>query len=711
MRTRLVPLTSLLRRGPGDVVVYAGWRLRRAIEPAAARLAREPADDPTAAVLPPAALAALPHRLAREFFAAGEDRAWIARRVPALARERTIAAAEATVASTFTFRGRAPVRFEGRIDWSLAPDGDVEWRWDLNRQAWLVDLLRAGWYTGDSRFTAEARRLVADWWAANPPRRGTFAWGNPFEVAFRANVWLWALGLLAASDALDEATAGVLLAGLAAHGGALDRDLELHVPNNHLLLEAKALAMLGVLVPELPGAEGWLRRGLRIVEREVERQVAPDGVHRERSVQYQRIVGGELAELLVALENAGRPLPPRLTGALARMAEFERWLLRPDGSFPRFGDASDEDPYYRLSASAAGPRFLAVAGLGQDPAALPAIAAPEDEATIWTLARPRLDALDALEARATPARALPSRAFAAGGFMVMRNDERALHLLFDAGPFGYRRLPVHGHADALSFELFAGEPAIVDPGGTGPMQPEPWRNHFRGTAAHNTVVVDGLDQSVLVGARHVGRTARTTLLRWASEPSFDHAEATHDGYRRTRDGVIHRRSIVAARAGWFVIRDHVAGDGEHTVESLLHFPPGSAVQAAGDAGALVTLPGGRGLGIAVAAAPAGDQAWDLDIAVGQRDPLRGWVNPTSGTIVPAPVLRFRARAATGPWDLVLVIAPGDAGPVAAEIGETPVEDANADGGPPSVALRVTVAGVATQLILGSQAALSGPADS
>ena len=71
-------------------------------------------------------------------------------------------------------------------------------------------------------------------------------------------------------------------------------------------------------------------------------------------------------------------------------------------------------------------------------------------------------------------------------------DER--WLVLDAGPLGDGG---HGHYDALHFEAYAyGRPLVVDPGRYTYSESGPnWRRWFKGTAAHNTVTVDGLDQT------------------------------------------------------------------------------------------------------------------------------------------------------------------------------------------------------------------------
>lgn len=77
----------------------------------------------------------------------------------------------------------------------------------------------------------------------------------------------------------------------------LAANLEHDVPNNHLLANFRALAWVGLLLDHWPEGRRWRRRWMQGLQREMRRQVLPDGVHAERSVSYHAIV---LQDLLLA---------------------------------------------------------------------------------------------------------------------------------------------------------------------------------------------------------------------------------------------------------------------------------------------------------------------------------------------------------------------------------------------------------------------------
>lgn len=568
-------------------------------------------------------------------------------------REASIHVADEICQDIFRFRRVGPVRFKDGIDWTYRPHGNTDWTWDLSRHTYFEALGRAYWYTGDERYAQKFRDLLLDWLANNPAGVNQPNWASVLEVAFRVNTWIWAFYYFRSSATFDDKTCVALLKGLLAHGRYLDANLELHVRNNHLLLEAKALAMLGLLFPEFKRAEKWRRRGLRILCQQVEKQVCPDGVHGERSTFYHRVIAGELLELLVLLDTNGISIPPEIAETLDLMVEFELWITKPDGLVPLFGDSALEDTCLRFSAIRAGPAFLGRSDLKS-------VAPPLDEASIWLLGPKRVKQY--LDLPATELR-LNSRAFPRGGYFVMRQGQstESAYLAFDCGPFGYKPAPSHGHADALSFELHAhGQTLLVDPGVYSTYLGQDWRNFFRSSRAHNTVVIDGQDQSVLMDSWRVYRPAQTVLHRWISNDRFDFVDGSHNGYERLSAPITHRRQVFFAKPEYWVVVDTMTGEGEHCFSLCFHLGPGLEPVLDSTTGTLCTTNGSMASLAIVPLAMAGMEA---RIVQGQTDPIQGWVSFFSGEKQEAPVLCYRYRGAV-PVQLCTLLYPAPPGQTA-----------------------------------------------
>jgi hypothetical protein len=160
-----------------------------------------------------------------------------------------------------------------------------------------------------------------------------------------------------------------------------------------------------------------------------------------------------------------------------------------------------------------------------------------------------------------------------GYFMLSKNQGigNEARLVADAGPLGYLSIAAHGHADALAIVLsIAGREILVDPGTYAYHTKPLWRQYFRGTGAHNTVRVDGLDQSVQGGNFMWLRHARARCLEFRPAEVGGSFVGEHDGYRRLHDPVIHQREIWM-KANVIEITDRLRCSVAHEVERCWHF--------------------------------------------------------------------------------------------------------------------------------------------
>jgi Heparinase II/III-like protein len=136
----------------------------------------------------------------------------------------------------------------------------------------------------------------------------------------------------------------------------------------------------------------------------------------------------------------------------------------------------------------------------------------------------------------------------------------------------------HKHNDLLSFELYAGDKAfIVDPGTYVYTRSAYWRNLFRSTGYHNTVVIDGQEQNRFDPGKIFEMTpdADVIIHEWVSTADADRLEVEHTGYSRLDPPVRHRRTFVfhKQKETWEII-DAIQGAGVHTADWYFHFDSG-----------------------------------------------------------------------------------------------------------------------------------------
>jgi hypothetical protein len=234
------------------------------------------------------------------------------------------------------------------------------------------------------------------------------------------------------------------------------------------------------------------------------------------------------------------------------------------------------------------------------------------------------------------------QSFAEGGFYVLGcelDTPAEIRAVVDAGPLGYQSIAAHGHADALSFTLsVGGREFLIDPGTYAYHTQERWRDYFRGTAAHNTVRIDGLEQSEPGGNFMWVKHARAGCGLWLSSAEKDTFEGWHDGYTRLADPVKHRRLLeLDKRARRLVIEDSLAMAAAHEVELLFHWAEDCRVQAALD-GFLIERDGVT-LELTL---PAGGSA---EVYRGSLAPLYGWISRGYDRRAPTSTIVWRAKLA------------------------------------------------------------------
>jgi hypothetical protein len=510
--------------------------------------------------------------------------------------------------------------------------GSVKRVWEPSRHNHLTVLAAAHAITGEDRYADMVERHLRDWLARNPFMSGIH-WTSGIEVGIRLISWVWTRRLLsgwAGAVQLFEDNPEFIrqcyqhqyyLSVFPSHGSSA---------NNHLLAEAAGLLVASCGFPMFDESARWERLARVLLEREVQAQTFPSGVNRELATDYHGFAM-ELA-LVAALEAdvRGRPVSEDYWAALRRMwdalASIVDVSLRP----PRQGDADDgrgillDAPEYD--------RWVSLLSVGRSlfgaPAWWPAV---PPTPSIASVILPGMVA-------ATPMVRQPRTdrrrdVFGDAGLVLLRTEagrNPEIWVRFDCGPHGFLSIASHAHADALSLEVrLGGVDVLADPG-TYAYHSEPaWRTYFRSARAHNTLTIDGADQSESGGpfmwTLHASSSFAATL---GPDGEVVSCSGTHDGYRRLPAPVTHRRSVHLDRDTMILrVEDDVEAEGSHAIGLTFHLGPavdlelnGACAHLEWDAGsAQVLLPEGL--------------TWDARRGV--EDPPAGWYSPAFGVKVPS----------------------------------------------------------------------------
>ena len=240
-----------------------------------------------------------------------------------------------------------------------------------------------------------------------------------------------------------------------------------------------------------------------------------------------------------------------------------------------------------------------------------------------------------------PARLAAS--FPDGGYFVQRSgwSRRRRFLIFDCGPLGDGG---HGHYDLLSVEAFALRPPAASsiPGAARYSEEPPnLRRWFRGTAAHNTVCVDGLDQTPYTPRRgRSGRSPRGASSAARSAPGLDvlAGEARSPVYE-----AVHRRRIAFVGDRYWIVEDRLRGERAHRYDLRFHLAP-AAQGATRVEGATVLAPG---LALVILGAGDGRARGRLGRAALRRAARRAGRERASPTAASARFVTLLAPRATG----------------------------------------------------------------
>jgi hypothetical protein len=563
---------------------------------------------------------------------------------------------------------RAPLKPWYKIHFlDFAEVGDHKVTWELNRHQHLVTLAKAWVFTGEGKYLEEISRQFYSWQSANPYPIG-INWGSSLEVAFRSLSWLWVRALTGHTQTQNSGKASPLpesfdrdlLRALARNGRYIERYLSTYFsPNTHLIGEAVALFFIGTLCPQIPSAPRWPQKGLAIVLAEAERQVRPDGVYFEQSLYYHVYALDFFLHTRVLAERNGIATPKAFDEVLEKMLEVVRVLSR-NGPPQGFGDDDGGrlfDPRRNQTEHMADPLALGAALYEYETDPLRKAATLTEE-SIWLFGESALNAGGHVRPE------LLSEAFEDGGLYVIASRGHVdAQMLIDAGPHGVGN-GGHGHADALSVRLSLNQRSWLVDAGThvyissqaGPKDQiknpaeDHERNRFRGTAAHNTLRVDGLDQAIPKGPFAWNTLPNVRAEQWITGSGFTLFSGNHDGYAKLPDHpVVHLRTIFHLHGEYFLTRDLVEGQGVHDLEIFWHFAPGLKLRASGN-----TLVAESDGGLSdepqqLTLLTAGSAKWE----VSAED---GLISPAYGALQSAPVGVFKVKTSM-PVEIAALLIP------------------------------------------------------
>jgi Heparinase II/III-like protein/Heparinase II/III N-terminus len=535
---------------------------------------------------------------------------------------------------------QTPLVFGKTLDYRNAMQvGDIKVLWELGRHQHLIPLAAAYACSGNSHYRDAVVAQIEGWIETNPFGMGVH-WCSALEVGLRLISWSVVhslfmlrnheLGLFSVVN-----KPGKLGLSIYQHAWFIRHFLSRHSSaNNHLIGELVGL-WVGSQVFDLGGnSEEWGAFAQQELEEQAVAQNYSDGVNKEQAIYYHLWVLEYLLFAWLVGERSQQPFSEIFRKRMLRMSEFLGDISLENGGPPQIGDSDNGfvtrfepswpiHPYQDVQS--------AIAHIFKDHHSI----SKTNLSTkgFWYGLMAGLPPAENYRIEGPGTRQYPLM-YEEGGYAML--GDKNLHLVFDAGSLGYPSIAAHGHADALSFCLgLDGEWWMVDPGTYAYHREAEWRDYFRGTSAHNTMMINGLNQSRIGGAFLWLEQAHACFESSGKEKDGEqYVRGMHDGYKAI--GVLHHREIRYQSAKGIVeikdILENKKPNRPFHASIYFHFTPDMKLDL-GKSSVLATKPGThRKLKIYL------DMEYQWTVVKGQTGPILGWYSPNIGEKAPAPVL-------------------------------------------------------------------------
>jgi hypothetical protein len=469
-------------------------------------------------------------------------------------------------------------------------DPDIRAVWEPARLQHITTLFYHSRCNGEAKDAEEikifAQNAVKKWIRENPFLRGPH-YMSAMECGLRIPVFFDCLKNL---DNPNSEKYDLLLNTVYQHGWWISKRLSLYSSRgNHTVCEAVGLIFAGSIFRNTPGGRAWLITGYELLNRELDHQILGDGGPAEQSLNYHRFVL-DLYWLAIDFLEKNHPLNvEHLKNRLIKAEHFLSAFANTCGGLPAIGDSDD--------------------GYAVAPNLYPKRISPEKNSA-------------------------KRQTFSTSGYTVV--NEKGAVLTFDHGGLGMAPFYNHGHADALSITLsLNGKAMLVDPGTFTYNGDTRFRRYFKGTRAHNTVTIDGLDQAVQE-TRFIWSSPYETFLEKSEEKEGTvYLRASHNGYGKLKKPVMHRRSVRCFGEAGLLVEDTFLGQGKHAFELNYHLHPHAACEEQDgwfavenqDEKIFLKLMGKH----------------MFRFAAGEEGPLFGWYSPAYGIKMKSGVLSCRVE--------------------------------------------------------------------
>ncbi|WP_206208129.1 heparinase II/III family protein [Wenyingzhuangia fucanilytica] len=389
-------------------------------------------------------------------------------------------------------------------------DSEIDWNIQEYGKLWVYNLNYFDFLNQANTDIDEGKRLILDFIYQDHKLKDAL---EPYPISLRGMNWIKFLSKNNIHNKeIDQA--------LYNHYQILTHNLEYHLLGNHLLENGFSLLFGACYFKD----EQLYKQAKKILVDELEEQILQDGGHFELSPMYHQIILHRILDGINLMKlNPGRVIEESIKLLFKEKAEkMLSWLSEvtfENGNIPMVNDSAHNIAMSSIDL------FKYADSLGLN------------------IGSVNLDD---------------------SGYRKKKIG--VFELFMDVGDIKPTYQPGHTHSDTFNFELFVyGKPFIVDTG-TSTYESNSRRELERGTTAHNTVTIGGVEQTQVWGGFRVAKRAKILSLK----ESLNEIESTHNGYEAL--GVLHTRNFLY-NENEIVVLDKLTRNTSLIQQAHFHFHP------------------------------------------------------------------------------------------------------------------------------------------
>ena len=334
--------------------------------------------------------------------------------------------------------------FDNEVEWANNTQNSL-WNFHLNYFDYLNDLL---WIYNDKKHETlllKGQSLVQDW--INCSNKYNNVMWAPYTISLRLLNWISFYSYLVQHKHIDSVPQAVLVS-IRKQVKYLKINLEHDVRGNHLFENLKTI----ILTEHFLNNERFVNRFMNKINRALKKQVLMDGCHFEKSISYHIVVLNGILDIL-SIADYNLDTVNTLKKYANIMLKFYNQIKYTDVDYPLFNDSN-----YSMTEKLT----------GNDSKVKSDLVFNENNLSV-------------------------KRLKSGSNYFVYQNHR--LRLTMDLGNLGSNYLLAHSHNDIFNFELLVDNQKIITDTGVFEYENSNQRHYSRSTQAHNTIQVNGFEQS------------------------------------------------------------------------------------------------------------------------------------------------------------------------------------------------------------------------